>query len=66
MNFAEQLQAIMRWIDTDARDLQSPDDLRDAFRDRVLDLTHKLIAFPACDNFRLMPLEPPSSDPKRH
>lgn len=66
MNFAEQLQALMRWIDGDARALQSPDDLRDAFRDRVLALTHKFIAFPACENFRLMPLQPPPFEAKRH
>ena len=52
--FAKKLQAIMMWVDNEARIL-SKDDLLDGFRTRVLELTRDFVAYPHCENFSLMP-----------
>jgi hypothetical protein len=52
--FAKKLQAIMTWVDNEARIL-SKDDLLDGSRTRVLELTRDFVAYPHCENFSLMP-----------
>ena len=52
--FAKKLQALMMWVDNEARIL-SKDDLLDGFRTRILELTRDFVAYPHCENFSLMP-----------
>ena len=54
--FPQELQSLLTWIDTDATRLDK-EQLRDAFRVRVLCLMEKFIAYPHCSNFSLMPDE---------
>lgn len=52
--FATRLSEILRWVDNECP-LLSPENMRDGFRTRILELTRDFLAFPHCENFALMP-----------
>ena len=54
MTFIVQLMDTIKWIDEDASGL-SREDILDKVRARLVDITHKFVAYPHCANFSLMP-----------
>lgn len=54
MTYLVDLRDMVRWLDEDAARLDKADVL-DGARVRALDLIHKFLAFPHCENFSLMP-----------
>lgn len=52
--FATRLNEILQWIDSECSGLK-PEDMRDGFRARIVELTRDFLAFPHCENFALMP-----------
>ena len=54
MTYLVDLRDMVRWLDEDAARLDKAD-VVDGARVRALDLIHKFLAFPHCDNFSLMP-----------
>ena len=52
--FVSQLQALIEWVDGEAKILPK-EDILDSLKVRVLVLAKKFIAFPHCNNFSLMP-----------
>ena len=54
MTFIVNLTDTIKWIDEDAPGL-SREDVLDGVRARLVDITHKFVAYPHCANFSLMP-----------
>ena len=54
MTFIVKLTDTIKWIDEDAPRL-SREDVLDGVRTRLIDITHKFVAYPHCANFSLMP-----------
>ena len=54
MTFIVNLTDTIKWIDEDAQGL-SREDVLDGVRARLVDITHKFVAYPHCANFSLMP-----------
>jgi len=55
-SFIVYIQKTIDWLDADALSL-SREDLHDSMRVRMVELAHRFVAFPHCENFALMPEE---------